>query len=336
MNGKILFCDQAKTLMMISIIATHSMIFYSGNWFTAFTPEKSAPILAYGADYLVSFGIFVFTFVSGYIFQYLKFERGKYKIFGDFIKKKALRLLIPYLFVSAIWCVPVRIYFFGSDAWEIVSKFILGYNPAQLWYLLMLFVLFALIFPVANKIQSLKTSQAYFLAFVVYMFGMSLYMISIPFQLPAAFVHMAFFITGMVFRKNKVAIGGWNKFFILYSILFSICYYLDSETATKIKVLRYTLMFFVHMSGILMVVSLIQKYQSANFWNSSVYRFFKENSLTMYLFHQQIIYFMISVLNGVVEPPILAAINFVTAISVTSMICIVLNRFKVTRFLIGK
>ena len=336
MNEKISFCDQAKTSMMVLVIAAHSMLFYTGDWFTAVTPAEPAPILAFAAEYLASFVIFVFTFLSGYIFQYLKFERGKYNVFSDFLKKKATRLLVPYLFFSACWCVPAQIYFFHSDAQEIVRKFILGYSPAQLWYLLMLFLLFALVFPVANKIQSLKTSQAYFLAFAVYLFGMSLYMISAPFQLPATFVHMAFFIMGMVLRRKRTVFGKCFTFFVLHLILFSVCYYLASETSTAIKILRYTLTFFVNIAGIFMTVSLIQKYEDSSLFTDKLYHFLKENSFTMYILHQQIIYFVIPKFNGVVEPPALAAINFVVAISVSSVICVIFNSFKATRFLIGK
>lgn len=75
---------------MILVIAAHSMMFYTGDWFTTVTPAEPAPILAFVAEYLASFVIFVFTFLSGYIFQYLKFERGKYKVFIDFLKKRRL------------------------------------------------------------------------------------------------------------------------------------------------------------------------------------------------------------------------------------------------------
>ena len=231
---------------------------------------------------------------------------------------------------------PAQIYFFHSDAQEIVRKFILGYSPAQLWYLLMLFLVFALVFPVAKKIQSLKTSQAYSLAFALYLFGMSLYMISAPFQLPATFVHVAFFILGMVFRKNSAVVGSWFAFFVLHLILFSLCYRLASETSTAIKILRYTLTFFVNIAGTFMTVSLIQKYEDFSFFTDKLYHFFKENSFTMYILHQQIIYFVIAAFNGVFEPLLLAAINFVAAISISSIICAIFNSFKAMRFLIGK
>ena len=37
MEKKISFCDQAKTLMMILVIAMHAMAFYWGNWFKVMT-----------------------------------------------------------------------------------------------------------------------------------------------------------------------------------------------------------------------------------------------------------------------------------------------------------
>ena len=74
--------------MLVLVIVAHSMTFYAGDWFTAITPREPAPILVFAASYLASFVIFVFTFISGYLFQYLKFERGKYAGFAGFIKKR--------------------------------------------------------------------------------------------------------------------------------------------------------------------------------------------------------------------------------------------------------
>ena len=58
--------------------------------------------------------------------------------------------------------------------------------------------------------------------------------------------------------------------------------------------------------------------------------------MAMYLFHQQIIHFTISALNGVVNPWINAGVNFVAAIAGSLIISAVLMRWKATRFLIGE
>ena len=336
MERKILFCDQAKTLMMLLVIVSHSMAFYKGTWFTALTPADSAPLFGYASAYCGSFDIFVFTFVSGYLFQHLKFERGKYPLYKNFIKKKALRLLTPYAFLAAFWCVPFQIYFFHTGGAELFKKFVLGYNPSQLWYILMLFFLFAIIYPLSNKIQSLKTFPAFIIAFAVYIFGMFLYALSIPFQLPATFLHTAFFLLGMIFRKNNTAFGAWYIFAGAHFILFCITQYLSKDPTTAIKVVRYSIMPFVNMAGTLMIISAVKNFQSAEIWNSPIFKFFKENSFTMYLVHQQIIYCTISIFNGLVAPPVLVMINFFTALSISSIICVIFNKFRVTRFLIGK
>lgn len=336
MEKKILFCDQAKTLMMILVIATHSMAFYWGNWFTVMTPAQEAPILAFISREMATVNIYVFTFVSGYLFQFIKFEKGKYKIFTDFVKKKAVRLMVPYVFLAAFWCVPFQVYFYHASAAEIFNNYVLGYAPAQLWYLLMLFLLFVIVYPLADKIQSLKLYQVAALTFISYLFGMGLYFFHAPLNLPAAFVHLAFFVMGMVYRKNNPQLAAWYKFALPHFILFSIGYYLSFEHSTSIKIIRYVIDFFTITAGIFMAVALIQKFQDAEIWSKPLYNFFKENSLTMYLVHQQIIYCSIATFNGIVPPGGLALINFAAAISICAIICAIFNRFKVTRFLIGK
>ena len=336
MEKKISFCDQAKTLMMILVIAMHAMAFYWGNWFKVMTPAQDAPIFAFIGSYLNTFHVYVFTFVSGYLFQFLKFEKGKYKVFTDFVKKKALRLMVPYVFLAAFWCAPFQIYFYQSDATEIFRNYVLGYSPAQLWYLLMLFWLFAIIYPLTNKIQSLKLYQVAAFAFISYLFGMGLYILPAPLNLPASFVHMAFFIMGMVYRKNNPKLGAWYKFALPHFILFCIGYYLSFEHSTTIKIIRYVIEFFTITAGVFMVIALIKKFQDAAIWNSPLYNFFKENSFTMYLVHQQIIYCTIATFNGIIPPSGLVLINFAAAISISAIICVIFNRFKVTRFLVGK
>ena len=336
MEKNISFCDQAKTLMMILVIAMHAMAFYWGNWFKVMTPAQDAPIFAFIGSYLNTFHVYVFTFVSGYLFQFLKYEKGKYKIFTDFVKKKAMRLMVPYVFFAAFWCVPFQIYFYHSEAAEIFRNYILGYSPAQLWYLLMLFCLFVIIYPLADKIQSLKLYQIAALSFTSYLFGMGLYFFHVPFNLPAAFVHIAFFVMGMVYRKNNVLFDAWYKFALPHFILFCIGYYLSFEDSTTIKIIRYVIEFFTITAGVFMVITLIQKFQDAAIFNSPLYNFFKENSFTMYLVHQQIIYCTIATFNGIIPPSGLVLINFAAAISISAIICVILNRFKVTRFLIGK
>lgn len=58
-----------------------------------------------------------------------------------------------------------------------------------------------------------------------------------------------------------------------------------------------------------------------------------ENSFGIYLFHQQIIYLTIILLNGRVIPIVQVFLSFSIAIVVTSFMVIILRKFKITRLL---
>ena len=73
-----------------------------------------------------------------------------------------------------------------------------------------------------------------------------------------------------------------------------------------------------------------------NWEESKVFSFLSKNSMLVYLFHQQIIYVFISLLNGVINPYLHAGINFVGAMAISLLISTVLMKFKWTRFLIGE
>lgn len=57
---------------------------------------------------------------------------------------------------------------------------------------------------------------------------------------------------------------------------------------------------------------------------------------TMYLIHQQVIYFSIILLNGKINPYMNALVNFGVAMIISYVISGILLKFKVTRFLIGQ
>ncbi len=70
--------------------------------------------------------------------------------------------------------------------------------------------------------------------------------------------------------------------------------------------------------------------KKSKLWNG-----LKEKSFGIYLFHQQIIYLTIILLNGKVSPIVQVVISFLCALGVASIITTVLKRFKLTRILYG-
>ena len=99
-------CTPIKTILMLIIVLYHSMIIYAGGSWGPCTRATDAPILGYIAEWMNSFHIYAFTLISGYIFYYIKYENGGYQKYLPFLKNKALRLLVPYMFAAAVCVAP--------------------------------------------------------------------------------------------------------------------------------------------------------------------------------------------------------------------------------------
>jgi len=124
---------------MLLVIMYHSCVFWTGSWFPALEPEAVASSLGLFAQWLNSFHVYTFALVSGYLFSYLKNEKGKYASLSFLARNKAKRLLVPYAVVSIAWIIPLECYFNHYDIEEIITRYVLGTSPNQLWFLMMLF-----------------------------------------------------------------------------------------------------------------------------------------------------------------------------------------------------
>lgn len=68
-------CTFVKSMLMISVALYHSCVFWTGSWFTRESVAIEAPALEFFSNFLGTFHIYGFALVSGYIFQYIKFEK---------------------------------------------------------------------------------------------------------------------------------------------------------------------------------------------------------------------------------------------------------------------
>lgn len=132
-------CTFVKTVLMVVIVILHSVAFWRGDWFTIIQPGQDFAPFKLLAEWIATFPVYGFALVSGYLFYYVKYEREGYTQFGSFLKKKFNRLLVPYIFISAVWAVPIGCFFFHYNRKDIINDYILGKSPNQLWFLLMLF-----------------------------------------------------------------------------------------------------------------------------------------------------------------------------------------------------
>lgn len=331
-------CTFVKTILMMLVVLDHSVAFWSGNWFTK-NPAISADILPMISQWLGSFHTYGFVLVSGYLFYYIKYERAGYQKYGLFLLNKAKRLLIPYAFAAVIWVIPMQQFFLPRDLPTIVNDYVLGTSPAQLWFLLMLFLVFAGFWPLSNFCKE-KSLLGVVTVMGLYCCGRigSLVAPNV-FMIWRAFSYIPLFWLGFKLRQHggrlvrEIPVVVWV---LLHMILFLLVNYLSGLDNMIAKLLVMGVSFALHVIGALMAFVVLQKIASIRSGDTGCFAFFSKRSMIVYLFHQQIIYVLITWLNGIVHPYINAAVNFVGALIASVAIASLLMRFRLTRFLVGE
>lgn len=323
-----------KIILMLAIVFYHSMLMFAGaDW----GPDKTVQelqVIGYIAEWLNFFHVYAFTLVSGYIFYYIKYEKGGYQKYLPFLYNKAKRLLVPYVFIAAVWVMPVYSYFFGTDG--LVDKFLLGKAPSQLWFLLMLFWVFA-IFWWMSDLANHKPFLTFVLVCVIYCLGTfapEYYCINKALQ------YILFFYLGFLMRKYDLG----NR--ILYQIpsfvylstdivIFVLCKVIGGHEEMIFKLLSFGGNALLHMVGTVGAFVILQKFVNRFLAKNRIVDFFSKHSMVIYLVHQQLIYFSIGWFNGIVPPVVLILINFCFSLMVSAVFSLLMHKTKVTRFLVG-
>ena len=331
-------CTFVKTILMLLIVFYHSILFWSGDWFTG-KPMFEAKPMIYVADWLNSFHIYGFTLISGYLFYYVRFEREGYARFIPFVMNKAKRLLIPYIFVAVFWVIPISSVFFHYSAEDLIYKYVLGTSPSQLWFLLMLFGVFTIFWPLS---QFLKRHSIVGIGIILGLYGLGLIggkFFPNIFMVWTACMNSSVFYVGFKIRQEgsnvirKIPSVIW---ILLDVLIFAVCELLSKERDVIFKILSLGGAFVLHIVGSIMAFVVLQNLAEQHNWSNSYFNFFSERSMPVYLLHQQIIYFFIWWLNGLINSYLNAAINFAGSLTLSLILATVLMKFKTTRFLIGE
>lgn len=335
-------CSVVKMVLMLVIILYHSTVFWKGDWWDS-DPFFQSKILGYFAGWLNSFHIYAFSLVSGYIFAY-KIERGSYQSYSAFIINKAKRLLIPYIFVALVWVAPISAYFFDWDWGFLAKKYLLAIEPSQLWFLWMLFGVFAIVWPI--RMLMLEKPLVGWVASLAF-FGIGLigrHIFPNVFCVWTACQYVLFFFIGMRIRTKEekqekliTEAFPWYCWVIVDLLIFSGTIMIGQHSGTAWSLIAIVLNMILHVVGAIMAWTALQTLTGKVNWkDSKAFKTLSSYSMPFYLFHQQIIYFTIVWLNGKVNPWIHAGVNFIIALTGSFLISLFLMHWKITRFLIGE
>lgn len=315
--------DTIKVYMMIMVIFGHSVaLWLPGGWVNA-QPYESSRVISYIADYIIYIHTYVFTFASGYLFFYQMYEVCKYNNVYLFIKKRFKRLIIPYIVIAIIWAIPIHIVFFGFSLNEIIKNYLFMINPDQLWFLPMLLCVSIIMYCLSHYLNKSDFSNGLLLVLVVYLLSLLLsHYIPNIFQIWKACKYLFFYYLGFEYRKRHGVFSskiGWKYCFLINIILYTSLTYCDIDNIYFFRMLEILCSAF----GVLMVVNFFASIND-NLVNTKFFRIIQKHNFTMFLFHQQIIYFVINTLNGKVPNSVLIVTSFFTSFVISLSIASVI------------
>lgn len=332
--------NHLKATMMLLIIMYHSIaLWLPEGWFNQ-APEKKNISFSILAQWLNLIHIYVYIFISGYIYSYLRFSKRKYNTFREFVKKKICRLIIPYITFGTFWCIPFYILFYQPNFEKIMKNYILGYAPAQLWYLLMLFVLFLIIYFPSKLIIKSSMILLHFTCFTIYLSYIAVSTcLNFPFQILSAIKFIPFFIYGMNFEKYDKNFCKKKIAFILLicvNLILFILYLVIPHSNVIYKILGKIIEYFISITGILFMIQLNHIVKYLTIWSSKLYKKIEKNSFGLYLIHQQIIWCVITIFNRKVCSVMLVLLNFSISFVISIIFTEILRANRITRRFIGE
>lgn len=284
-----------KIFLMLCVVSGHAVNFWNRRWFTPFDPAYDSAVLVYFSDFLNSFHTYAFTLVSGYLFYYLKIEQDRYKRLSLFVKAKAKRLLIPYIFVSLLWVIPIAEFFYHYESGEIILRYILATSPNQLWFLWMLFWVYIFGWFFSGTFDRKPYLGGVIISFF-YVLGMAGSRITLNYYcIWTGCQYLLFFWIGFMMRKlgNSVQKPKWYLWLVVYVLLFIIWEIIPKNSVASVIAIG------VHISGAIAAFIVLNNLAMSIKWRDKK-SFVQLSRYTMpiYLFHQQIVYFSIMLFNG--------------------------------------
>ena len=204
----------------------------------------------------------------------------------------------------------------------------------------MLFWVFVLFWPASNALKNHDFAGA---CVMVLVYGAGLVgktLFPNLFQIFRACSYMPLFWLGFKIRQKgsawlrKIPVLVW---LLVHVGLFVFMRYLQKIDTMFLNLMCLGLNFMLCIVGSLMAFVVLQTFADNKKWrHSKLFGYFSKNTMAVYLFHQQIIYFFVFFLNGIINPYLHALTNFIGSMLISLLISSIFMKFKAIRNLLGE
>jgi len=334
---KLEYISALKNCTMILVVLYHCLLVFTNNWFTPVNKEVQINWCSKLAEIINLFIMPVFIFCSGYLFYYLRYKKGKYRTPSKDIKKRFNRLIVPYIFTSILWVIPISYIFYKWDIIKIIDKFVLGRQPSQLWFLLALFWIYIFFYYMSDR---LKTNNITLCIMILGTVALNYFLNKIQFnfwQINLAVQYSLYFYFGGYVLKNERKFKTEMKS-IIYIIIFILSltclgYIISKHNNEIAKIANIYLKVLIQMSIVYMLYIIFKVKKESKILN--YINKINEYSFGIYLFHQQIIYILTFYMFGRLNVALEIFLTFAISIILAYIIQKILKKNKITKFIFG-
>lgn len=337
-NRELQQVNALKTIMMFCVVLYHSILASSRNgWGGVGNPREGGEFVQYIAGWLNMFHVEFFAFASGYLFYMIRYEKDRYRTPGKDISNRFKRLMVPFFAVSVLWAAPAQLMAYGFS-WSIILKgFVLQIAPAQLWFLPMLFLLYVFFYVISDCLVGVPVWKICILFFALYTVKVFVGKV-IPlgvFQVSSTIEYSLYYYWGFSYRRGHVCDSRKRKvaFACIVAIL-SASGYLYWTQRHSLNWLSEVIRPAICCLQIWALTEIGNCFEVERLLNERWFKLFTENSMGIYLLHQQILYLLMRVFSNLPQM-IFIPVSFATALLCSYYLAIVIRKIKIGRVILG-
>jgi uncharacterized membrane protein YhaH (DUF805 family) len=327
----------AKTVTMLCVVADHACIMFLNNGWGGWTARHRSYGLGLVSQYLGLFIVQCFAFCAGYLFYMGRYEQGKYRRFRQDVGRRAQRLMIPYGITAVCWAIPAACLIRGFSLQRIFRNFVLAESPAQLWFLVVLFLLFLLFYFVADVAVGVPKWAGITGFYLLYLLSAAFY-ISL-FQIGRTLQYALYFYLGMLCRRGIKLLDKMPRYVPLTAYIVGGAGYLwlRSQPQRVLYVAAVLIEPWVSVAGIFQMVLLCRRLCAWGLTERPIYQTLSRYSMGVYLLHQQLIYITMRLLDPLALSSLaVAGLNFCLSLGVSLGLSALAAQTRLGRLWLGE
>lgn len=323
-----------RSIAIILVVLRHSFSPYLNAWEISKYYNTNRVVQIIG-EYISTFSMPLFVFISGFIYAYLRLYKKKYSTYKILITKKIRRLLIPYFFFGIIY---IAVFMKYDSFISFVEP--LWFGCGHLWFILMMFLIFILFYPLETYFKNNIKS-----GIIISVFCFLISSIFNYYKLDPLFdvtFYLLFFYLGYLFcyKYEKVNNLLKNRSFLflgIHAILFATkTFFLKDIDNRILNVLQYQI--FMIPLGVTAICFSFTYFRTIRLNSTchNIISLINKNSYYIYLFHQPILMVLFG-LNLFQTFPIIVVImlGFLITFSASLFISEIAMKKYIPRILIG-